>query len=258
MSSVLFEKLDGVGKITLNREKVYNSFNREMALRLQEILEQCATDDEVRAIYLTGAGKGFCAGQDLGEAIDPESPKIDQIVEEHYNPIIRLLRTIEKPIISAVNGVAAGAGANIALACDICVASASANFVQAFSKIGLIPDSGGTFYLPRLVGMQKAAGLMMLADNVSGKEAEAMNMIYKAFDDEAFEEESWKMAVKLACMPTVGIGLTKRLLNQSFENGLYDQLAREAVIQAQSAESADHKEGIQAFLDKRKPKFTGK
>lgn len=258
MSSVLFEKIDGVAKITLNREKVYNSFNREMALRLQEILEQCATDDEVRAIYLTGAGKGFCAGQDLGEAIDPESPNIDQIVEEHYNPIIRLLRTIEKPIVGAVNGVAAGAGANIALACDICVAAASANFVQAFSKIGLIPDSGGTFYLPRLVGMQKAAGLMMLADNVSGKEAEAMNMIYRAFDDEVFEEESWKMAVKLASMPTVGIGLTKRLLNQAFENGLNDQLAQEAIVQAKSAESSDHKEGIQAFLDKRKPEFTGK
>lgn len=258
MSSVLFEKIDGVAKITLNREKVYNSFNREMALRLQEVLEQCATDDEVRALYLTGAGKGFCAGQDLGEAIDPESPNIDQIVEEHYNPIIRLLRTIEKPIVGAVNGVAAGAGANIALACDICVAAASANFVQAFSKIGLIPDSGGTFYLPRLVGMQKAAGLMMLADNVSGKEAEAMNMIYRAFDDEVFEEESWKMAVKLASMPTVGIGLTKRLLNQAFENGLNDQLAQEAIVQAKSAESSDHKEGIQAFLDKRKPEFTGK
>ena len=157
------EKIDAVGKITLNRQEKYNSFVREMALALKDTLSNCESDDSIRCILITGAGKAFCAGQDLKEAIDPNGPEIEQIVREHYNPIIRKIREIEKPIIAAVNGVAAGAGANLALACDIVVASQSANFIQAFSKIGLIPDSGGTYYLPRLIGLPKATALMMLS-----------------------------------------------------------------------------------------------
>lgn len=257
MSSILFEVIDGVGKITLNREDVFNSFNREMALAMQDALNQCEENPEVRAIYIVGNGKAFCAGQDLAEAIDPEGPELLNIVIEHYNPIILKMRSIEKPVVTAVNGVAAGAGANIAFAGDICVATASASFIQAFSKIGLIPDSGGTFYLPRMIGMQKAVALMMLGDKVGAAEAEAMNMIYKVFSDDEFADSSWGIAMKLAKMPTVGIGLTKRLLNMSYDNNLVDQLAEEAKIQALAATSHDYEEGVNAFLEKRKPEFKG-
>ncbi|MEI8278256.1 MAG: enoyl-CoA hydratase-related protein [Bacteroidota bacterium] len=258
MSTILFHKENGVAYISLNRPDKYNSINREMALALQKQLDICANDDNVRCIYFTGTGKGFCAGQDLSEAIDPNGLKIDQIVEEHYNPIITLLRAIEKPIIAAVNGVAAGAGANIALACDIVMASQSATFIQAFSKIALIPDSGGTYFLPRLVGMQRAAAHMMLADKVTADEAVSMGMIYKAFPDESFEAESKKVALNLAQMPTKSIGLTKRLLNSTFNNSLHQQLQAEKEMQVAAAASEDFGEGVKAFLEKRKPAFTGK
>ncbi|MBT5614866.1 MAG: 2-(1,2-epoxy-1,2-dihydrophenyl)acetyl-CoA isomerase, partial [Flavobacteriales bacterium] len=182
---------------------------------------------------------------------------LTQIVQEHYNPIIRKIRNIEKPIVAAVNGVAAGAGASIALACDIVVATESASFIQAFSKIGLIPDSGGTFFLPRLVGMQKAAALMMTAEPVSAKDAVDMGMIYKAYSTEDFEKESWKLVSKLAAMPTKGLGLTKRLLNASCSNDLEEQLIMEDKCQTIAGNSADFKEGVQAFLEKRKPTFKG-
>lgn len=258
MDSILFEKQEGIAKITLNRPDKYNSFNRAMALALQERLDDCQAEESVRAIYLTGAGKAFCAGQDLGEVVAEDGPALTTILTEHYNPIVTRLRAIEKPIIAAVNGVAAGAGANIALACDIVVAAESATFLQAFSKIGLIPDSGGTFFLPRLIGYQKATALMMLGDKASAEEAERMGMIYKYFPDEAFAEESWKIASKLSQLPTIGLGLTKRALNHSLENDLQQQLALEDQLQSAAGKTEDYAEGVQAFLEKRRPEFKGR
>ncbi len=247
----------GVRKIVFNRPTVFNSFNKEMALALQQELDNAEKDSTVRAVVLTGAGKAFCAGQDLAEATDPNGPPLQSIVAKHYNPIIEKLRNIEKPIIAAVNGVAAGAGANIALACDIVFAKESASFIQAFSKIGLIPDSGGTFFLPRLIGAQKAMALMMTGDKVGAKEAEALNMIYKALKDDVFEEEVEQFAAKVAKMPTKGLGLTKRAINQSFNNNLTEQLKVEEELQTQAGKSYDFKEGTSAFLEKRKPVFKG-
>ena len=254
---IKYELIDGVGKITLNRPEKYHSFVREMALKLQNTLDKCNADKQVRAILITATGKAFCAGQDLGEATDPNAPDLTQIVQEHYNPIIRKIRDIEKPVVVAVNGVAAGAGASIALCCDIVVAAESASFIQAFSKIGLIPDSAGTFFLPRLVGMQKATALMMTAEAVSAKDAVDMGMIYKVFSDENFEDESWKLVSKLAKMPTKGLGLTKRLLNASFSNNLEQQLELENQCQTIAGNTEDFKEGVQAFLEKRKANFKG-
>lgn len=257
MSSVLFEIKDQVAVITLNRPKVYNSFNREMALTLQARLDDTAKDKSVRAIYLTGTGKAFSAGQDLGEVTQEKPPGFKTILGEHYNPIITRLRRIEKPIVCGVNGVAAGAGANIALACDITVATESASFIQAFSKIGLIPDSSGTFFLPRLIGMQKATALMMLGNKVSATEAERIGMIYQVFSDDTFAESSFAIAQKLAKMPTRGLGLTKRALNQTFTNDLTQQLAVEDDLQSIAGQTHDYKEGVQAFIEKRKPEFRG-
>ncbi|WP_103863481.1 MULTISPECIES: enoyl-CoA hydratase-related protein [Aquimarina] len=259
MPSIELQIENGVARITLNRPEAFNSFNREMALLLQKTLDECKTNDEVRAIILTGNGKAFCAGQDLKEVTSPElNPGFRKILEEHYNPIIERIRSIEKPVIAAVNGVAAGAGANIALACDIVVASEVASFIQAFSKIGLVPDSAGTFFLPRLIGFQKASALMMLGDKVSAKEAEQLGMLYKVFEGATFEEEVSKLALKMAQMPTKALGLTKRLLNQSMVNTLEEQLAIESDLQIESAESEDYAEGVNAFIEKRKPVFKGK
>lgn len=258
MSTLLFSIEEGVAKITFNRPDVYNSFNREMALELQSRLDECEKDEEVRAIYITGNGKAFCAGQDLQEVVDPEGPGLSKIISEHYNPIIKRLRNIEKPIVAGINGVAAGAGANIAFACDMAIAKESASFIQAFSKIGLIPDSGGTYFLPRMIGRQKATALMMLGDKVSAKDAEAMGMIYKVVADDNFEVEAMAVAKKLAKMPTKGLGLTKRALNHSLTNDLNTQLAIEDQLQTAAGNTADYKEGVQAFLEKRKPVFVGK
>lgn len=257
MSEIATNIVDGVATITFTRAKVYNSFNRDMALAVQEALERFANDKKVRCIVLTGSGKAFSAGQDLNEVIDPEGPEIRKIVEEHYNPIIKLIRTIEKPIIAAVNGVAAGAGANIALACDIVVAKSTATFIQAFSKIGLIPDSGGTFILPRLVGWQRASALTILGDKVTAEEALQMGMIYKVLSEEDFDGYILEMANKLAQMPTKGIGLTKRALNASFHNEFEKQLAIEEQLQFAAGQTKDYAEGVRAFIEKRQPKFKG-
>lgn len=226
-------------------------------MQLQHALDACDLDETVRTIVITGEGKAFCAGQDLAEAIDPEGPELQTIVRDHYNPIIERIRTIEKPIIAAVNGVAAGAGANIALACDITFAKKSASFIQAFSKIGLIPDSGGTYFLPRIIGMQKAMALMMTGDKVSADQAVELNMIYKSVDDDDFENEVNQFAETIAKMPTRGLGLTKKAINASFSNTLTEQLALEERLQTEAGATYDFREGVNAFLEKRKPEFTG-
>lgn len=256
--TLIQEIKNGVCTLTLNRPQVFNSFNKEMALALQQALDNCEKDETIRAIVIKGEGKAFCAGQDLAEATDPNGPEMQSIVKDHYNPIIERIRKIEKPVIAGVNGVAAGAGANIALACDLTIAKESASFIQAFSKIGLVPDSGGTFFLPRLIGMQKATALMMTGEKISAKDADAMNMIYKAVSDESFEEELTKLAENLASMPTYGLGLTKRALNTSFTNNLTEQLAVEEQLQTLAGKSEDFAEGVNAFMEKRSPVFKGK
>ena len=250
--------LNGICELKLNRPSVYNSFNQAMAFSLQKALDFAELNEEVRAIVITGEGKAFCAGQDLAEAMDPEGPALQSIVKDHYNPIIERIRAIEKPIIAAVNGVAAGAGANIALACDITIAKKSASFIQAFSKIGLIPDSGGTFFLPRIVGSQKALALMMTGDKISAEQADAMNMIYKAVEDDAFETEVKSFSETIAALPTRGLGLTKKAVNASFNNTLTQQLALEEELQTEAGQTYDFREGVNAFLEKRKPQFKGK
>lgn len=254
---ILFEIKNQVATLTLNRPEKYHSFIREMALDLQEKLKICKNDNNIRAIVITGTGKAFCAGQDLEEATDPDGPELQKIVNEHYNPIIRQIRNIEKPIIAAVNGVAAGAGASIALCCDIVIAKEGAVFVQAFSKIGLVPDSGATYFLPRLIGFQKASALMMNADPITAKEAERLGMIYKVVEESKFEDEIKSFSEKLAKMPTKGIGLTKKLLNQSINNSLEQQLHEEEIAQTIAGKTNDYNEGVSAFLEKRKPNFKG-
>ncbi len=257
MSSILFHIQDAIGFITLNRPEKFNSFNREMAFQMQESLDACKQED-IRAVYITGAGKAFSAGQDISELVGENRIEIKQILAEHYNPIVTRIRKLEKPVIAAVNGVAAGAGANIALCCDVVVAAAGASFIQAFSKIGLIPDSGGTYFLPRLIGWQKASALAMLGDKVPASEAERIGMIYKVIADEQFETESKKIVATLAAMPTKGLAYTKQLLNMSFHTDYMEQLAEEDVFQQRAAITDDYKEGINAFLEKRQPQFKGK
>lgn len=254
---ITFEILNQVAFITLNRPEKYHSFVREMALELQQRLNECQEDSNIRAVILTASGKAFCAGQDLKEAADPNGPGLQKIINEHYNPIIKQIRSLKKPIICAVNGVAAGAGASIALSCDIVIATEEASFVQAFSKIGLVPDSGSTFFLPKLIGFNKASALMMTGEAISAVEAERIGMIYKVFSKENFEEEKLKLANKLAKMPTKALALTKKLLNLSLVNNLDQQLEEEENQQVIAGNTNDYKEGITSFLEKRKPNFKG-
>jgi 2-(1,2-epoxy-1,2-dihydrophenyl)acetyl-CoA isomerase len=257
MASIQFHIENDIAWIILNRPEKLNSFNREMAMLLQAKLDEAAASKEVRCVYITGAGKGFSAGQDLAEVVDPTGPGMETILKEHFNPIITKIRNMPKPVIAVVNGVAAGAGANIALACDIVVAAAGATFIQAFSKIGLIPDSGGTFFLPRLIGQQRATALMMLGDKLTAEEALQMGMLYKVFADEVFQEETKKIATTLAKMPTKALAYIKHAINESAGNSLEEQLHLEDVYQQKAAATSDFKEGVQAFLEKRLPNFKG-
>ncbi len=251
-----FNIADGVASLTLTRPDKLNSFDRQMALEVIDALDRCAADALVRAVLITGSGRAFCAGQDLAEAIAPGT-KIEDILTTQYNPIVRRIRALKKPVIAAVNGVAAGAGANIAYACDLTLAAESANFIQSFINIGLIPDSGGTFTLPRLVGMQRAFGQMILAPKVSAKEAESLGMIWKALPDADLLNEATALAKKIATMPTKAIALTKEALNRSQGSTLEAQLDVENELQTIAGRSHDYNEGVKAFLEKRKPSSLG-
>lgn len=256
MKFINFEIHDSVGKIILNRPDVLNSFNRAMALELQEILDRCAVDSSARCILLTGMGRAFSAGQDLAEAVAP-GVEIERIVREQYNPIINRIRKLEKPVVCAVNGIAAGAGANMAFCCDVIVAAKSATFIQSFSKIGLIPDSGGTFFLPRLIGVQRSIAWCMTGDRITAEQALQFGLVYKILPDESFMMEADELALRLATMPTRGLWLTKKLINASLENTLNQQLKLEEEIQAIAGQTYDYNEGVKAFLEKRKPLFKG-
>jgi 2-(1,2-epoxy-1,2-dihydrophenyl)acetyl-CoA isomerase len=260
-SLILRERRDGVLRLTLNRPDVLNALTFEMARELQDALDEAAGDAAVRAVLLTGAGRGFCAGQDLGAVVLEEGqplPDVGDFVREQYNPIVRKLRELPKPVVAAVNGVAAGAGANIALACDLVVAAAEASFIQSFAKIGLIPDSGGTFFLPRLVGFARATALTMLGEKVSATQARDWGMIWEVVPGTALADRAQAIAAQLATQPTRAFALTKRALNASMTNDVVAQLEVEEALQREAGRSEDFREGVQAFLAKRKPAFTGR
>jgi 2-(1,2-epoxy-1,2-dihydrophenyl)acetyl-CoA isomerase len=260
MSSVLTSLEAGVFAITLNRPDRLNAFNPEMHQALRKALERALDEMAVRAVLLTGAGRGFCAGQDLSERNVASDAPIDLSVSlgSYYNPLVRRLRELPKPVVCAVNGVAAGAGANIALACDIVVAARSASFVQSFARLGLVPDSGGTWFLPRLVGSARAKGLALLGDKLSAEQAEQWGLIWKVVDDEQLMKEATAMASLLAQGPTKGYGLIKKALNASWGNSLDAQLDLERDLQREAGLSQDYREGVAAFMQKRKPQYKGK
>jgi len=256
-----YETKDGVGRITLARPDVLNSMNTAMARELQATLDEAAGAADVRALLLTGEGRAFCAGQDLAEVVPPDGskgPELSTVLDQNYNPIVRRLAALEKPIICAVNGVAAGAGANLALACDIVLAATSASFIQAFVNIGLIPDSGGTYFLPRLVGLPRAKALMMLGDRISAEQALAFGMIWAVHEPDRLMPEADALAARLAAMPTRALGLIKRATNAALDCDLDAQLDRERDLQVLAGESRDYAEGVKAFQEKRKPRFLGR
>src|ERR1043166_3251790 len=249
-----------VGKASVNRPDVLNSCNKAMAFALQQALSAVENDSEVRAVLLSGEGRAFCAGQDLAEAVPPAgspSPSLGAVVRESYNPIVRTIRRMRKPVVCCVRGAAAGAGASIALACDLVIASEKAFFIQAFCKVGLVPDSGGTFFLPRLVGLPRATAQMMLGEKISAARALEMGMIYKVCEESALATEAANLAAELARLPTTGLGLIKHALNCSFVNTLDTQLDLEASLQEIAGKTSDYQEGVRAFLEKRPPQFTG-
>jgi len=259
MSEIIFTKNNGIAKIILNRPESYNSVNAALALSFIDALNDCNNDNTVRVVIVTGSGKAFCAGQDLKEVTEPDlMPGFKHLLEKHYTPIVSKIVALNKPIIAAVNGVAAGAGANIALACDIILASDKAKFIQAFSAIGLIPDSGGTYTLPRLVGRARAMAYTMLGDKIDAATAQQIGMIYKCIASENFESEVVHLAERLAAMPTKGLALTKQAINASFENTFEEQLELEKQLQIEASESEDYFEGVAAFIEKRKANFKGK
>jgi 2-(1,2-epoxy-1,2-dihydrophenyl)acetyl-CoA isomerase len=260
MSTILFDVAEGVATITLNRPDVLNSITRAMGAELRAALERVRNDESVRAVVLTGTGRGFCAGQDLAEALprDDKMPDLGDFVRDNYNPIILAIRTLEKPVICAVNGVAAGAGANLAFACDIVFAASTATFVQSFAKIGVIPDSGGTFILPRIVGLHRASVMTMLAEKMTAERARDWGLVYMITEPGELLETAVGVARQLATQPTRALGLIKRAFNRSLGVDLVGQLQYEEELQREAGQTADYLEGVNAFLEKRKPVFTGR
>jgi 2-(1,2-epoxy-1,2-dihydrophenyl)acetyl-CoA isomerase len=257
---IVTDHREGYRVITLNRPDRLNSFNEAMHAALMSALVDAETDGNCRALILTGAGRGFCAGQDLSDRVfsPGQVPDLSSTLERLYNPLVRKIRTLQMPVICAVNGVAAGAGANIALACDIVLAARSAKFIQAFAKLGLVPDSGGTWLLPRLVGTARARALALLAEPVPAEQAEAWGMIWKAIDDAVLMDEAHRLAAHFAVQPTVGLGLIKQALDASETNDLDRQLDLERDLQGQAGRTPDYLEGVTAFFEKRQPKFSGR
>jgi 2-(1,2-epoxy-1,2-dihydrophenyl)acetyl-CoA isomerase len=255
---LLFDKADGVATLTLNRPDKLNAFTPDLHRVLKSALDAVEQDAAIRAVLLTGAGRGFCAGQDLSLRRQASGNTSAESLDTWYNPLVRRLRRLEKPVVCAVNGVAAGAGANIALACDIVIAARSASFIQAFCKIGLVPDAGGSYVLPRLVGMARAGALMLLGDKLGAEEAAQWGLIWRVVDDAALMSEATTLARHLARQPTRALGLIKQALNASFGNTLDQQLDLERDLQSIAAGTEDFREGVAAFLDKRAPNFTGR
>ncbi|HEY6256732.1 MAG TPA: 2-(1,2-epoxy-1,2-dihydrophenyl)acetyl-CoA isomerase PaaG [Xanthobacteraceae bacterium] len=257
---ILVERRGGYRVITLNRPQRLNAFNEAMHCALRDALSEAESDPDCRALLLTGAGRGFCAGQDLGDRLSQagETSALGGALEAYYNPLVRKLRALPFPVVAAVNGVAAGAGANIALACDIVLAARAASFVQAFAKIGLVPDSGGTWFLPRLVGAARARGLALTAEPLGAEKAEAWGLIWKAVDDGALMMEAEKLCADFAAAPTIGLALIKRALDSSWDNDLESQLDLERELQRQASLTPDYAEGVRAFMEKRKPVFGGR
>lgn len=259
--TIEFEITEGVAALTLNRPDRMNSFNTQMHGEVRDALKQVKKDGSVRCLLITGNGRGFCAGQDLSDRnVDPnaEMPNLGESIEKNYNPLIRTLQGLEMPVICAVNGVAAGAGANIAFACDIVLAARSASFIQAFCKIGLVPDSGGTWTLPRLVGHARAMALSMLGDKISAEQAQSWGMIWQVIDDEQLKDEALSMAKRLATQPTKGLALIKRAIQSSWDNSFDEQLDLERDLQTLAGRTEDYREGVKAFMEKRQPDFKGK
>lgn len=251
-------KHDGWTELTLNRPDRLNAFNEELHQALAKALEEAA-DDACRAVLLTGTGRGFCTGQDLNDRVNAEGPiDLGATVEAFYNPLIRRIRGLEKPVVCAVNGVAAGAGANIALACDIVLAARSVKFIQAFAKIGLVPDSGGSFFLPRLIGDARARALLLLAEPLTAEQAVDWGLIWKVVDDAALLDEARALTAHLATQPTLGLALIKAALNASAANTLDAQLDLERDYQRAAGRTPDYREGVSAFMEKRKPRFSGR
>ncbi|MDV7559608.1 2-(1,2-epoxy-1,2-dihydrophenyl)acetyl-CoA isomerase PaaG [Acinetobacter baumannii] len=259
--NIIAEEKNGVGYLTFNRPKALNSFNVDMHREVAEVLSQWTKNPDVRCVVISGEGRGFCAGQDLGDrVVDPnaDAPDLGYSIETYYNPLIKTIVNMPKPVICAVNGVAAGAGANIALACDLVIAAKSANFVQAFCRLGLVPDSAGTWFLPRAVGHARAMGLALLGDKLPAETAKEWGMIWDVVEDAELKAKVTELAERLAKQPTFGLSLIKKAIHQSSNNTFDEQVLLERDLQRIAGRSEDYREGVQAFMNKREPNFKGR